>query len=177
MVGKNLSVSGRAKNENIKNLIDKIVQKRLPDGFAGTTNILFPKPEPAPVPVVPEVDPTECQALITSAIDGQKILFETDRAVIKSESEGVLKAVAEAAAECPSVRMEIGGHTDSRGRDAYNQELSEARATAVKIYLASAGVGAARLDAKGYGETQPIASNKNSNGRAQNRRIEFNVMK
>lgn len=177
VVGNNLSVSGRAKNENIKNLVDKIVQKRLPAGFTGTTNILFPKPEPAPVPIVPAVDAAACQVLITSAIDGQKILFETDRAVIKTQSEGVLKAVAKAAAECPTVRMEIGGHTDSRGRDAYNQELSEARATAVKTHLAGAGLGAARLDAKGYGETQPIASNRNSDGRAQNRRIEFNVIK
>jgi len=177
VVGNTLSVSGRAKNENIKNLIDKIVQKRLPAGFTGTTNILFPKPEPAPVPVVPSVDADACQALIVSAVDGQKILFETDKAVIKSDSEGVLNAVAKAAAECPAVRMEIGGHTDSRGRDAYNQELSEARANAVKTYLAKAGVDTSRLDAKGYGETQPIASNKNRDGRAQNRRIEFNVIK
>ena len=177
VVGNTLSVSGRAKNENIKNLIDKIVQKRLPAGFTGTTNILFPKPEPAPVPVVPSVGADACQALITSAIGGQKILFETDKAVIKSDSEGVLDAVAKAANECPAVRMEIGGHTDSRGRDAYNQELSEARATAVTAYLANAGVAAARLDAKGYGETQPIASNRNRDGRAQNRRIEFNVIK
>ena len=177
VVGNTLSVSGRAKNENIKNLIDKIVQKRLPAGFTGTTNILFPKPEPAPVPVVPAVDANACQELITSAIDGQKILFETDKAVIKSESEGILNAVAKAAAECPAVRMEIAGHTDSRGRDAYNQELSEARASAVKTYLIKAGVIAARLDAKGYGETQPIASNRNRDGRTQNRRIEFNVIK
>ena len=177
VVGNTLSVSGRAKNENIKNLIDKIVQKRLPAGFTGTTNILFPKPEPAPVPVAPTVDADACQALITSAIDGQKILFETDKAVIKSDSQGVLDAVAKAASECPAVRMEIGGHTDSRGRDAYNQELSEARANAVKTYLANAGVDTSRLDAKGYGETQPIASNKNRDGRAQNRSIEFNVIK
>lgn len=177
VVGNTLSVSGRAKNENIKNLIDKIVQKRLPEGFTGTTNILFPKPEPAPAPAVPSVDADACQALIASAIDGQKILFETDKAVIKSDSEGVLNAVAKAANECPAVRMEIGGHTDSRGRDAYNQELSEARANAVKTYLANAGVDASRLDAKGYGETQPIASNNNRDGRAENRRIEFNVIK
>lgn len=178
VVGNSLSVSGRAKNENIKNLIDKVVQKRLPAGFTGSTNILFPKPEPLPVSApAPSVNADACQALITSAINGQKILFETDKAVIKSDSEGVLNAVAKAAAECPSVRMEIGGHTDSRGRDAYNQELSEARANAVKAYLANAGVDTARLDAKGYGETQPIASNRNANGRAQNRRIEFNVIK
>ena len=177
VVGNTLSVSGRAKNENLKNLVDKIVQKRLPAGFTGTTNILFPKPEPAPVPVAPVVDADACQALITSAIDGQKILFETDKAVIKSESQGILDAIAKAAAECPAVRMEIGGHTDSRGRDAYNQELSEARANAVKAYLAKASMDTARLDAKGYGETQPIASNKNRDGRAQNRRIEFNLIK
>ncbi len=174
VVGNTLSVSGRAKNENIKNLVDKIVQKRLPAGFTGTTNILFPKPEPAPVPAaVAEA----CQSDITDAINGQKIQFETDKAVIKSESEGVLNAVADAASKCPAVRMEIAGHTDSRGRDAYNQTLSEARANAVKAYLVKAGIVTDRMDAKGYGETQPIASNKTRDGRAQNRRIEFNVIK
>lgn len=178
VVGNNLSVSGRAKNENIKNLIDKIVQKRLPAGFTGSTNIIYPKPEPAPVPApAPVVTAEACQVDITNAINNQKILFETDKAVIKSESEGILKAVAEAAAKCPAVRIEIGGHTDSRGRDAYNQGLSEARANAVKAYLTQAGIDTSRLDAKGFGETQPIASNKTSDGRSQNRRIEFNVIK
>ena len=177
VVGNTLSVSGRAKNENIKTLVEKIVQKRLPEGFTGSTNILFPKPEPVPEPVIPSIDASQCQDLITSAIAGKKILFETDRAVIKQESETVLNSVAKAASECPAVRIEIGGHTDSRGRDAYNQELSEARANAVKTYLASAGISAARLDAKGYGETQPIASNQRPAGRTQNRRIEFNVIK
>jgi len=177
VVGNTLSVSGRAKNENIKNLVDKTVQNRLPAGFTGSTNILFPKPEPAPVPEPPSVDAEACQTLISNAIGGQKILFETDKAVIKAESEAVLNAVAEAAEQCPSVRMEISGHTDSRGRDAYNQELSEARANSVRTYLVNAGIAASRLDASGFGETQPIASNRNPDGRAQNRRIEFNVIK
>ncbi len=175
VVGNTLSVSGRAKNENIKNLVDKIVQKRLPAGFTGSTNILFPKVEP--LPVKPVVNIAACQALIANAINDQKILFETDKAVIKSESEGVLNAIAKAAAECPTVRIEVSGHTDSRGRDAYNQQLSEARANAVKAFLGGVGVDTARLDAKGFGETQPIASNNNRDGRAQNRRIEFNVIK
>jgi OOP family OmpA-OmpF porin len=175
VVGTTLSVSGRAKNENIKNLIDKVVQKRLPAGFTGSTNILFPKP--APLPIKEVVNVAACQELIVNAINNQKILFETNKAVIKPESEGVLNAVAKAAAECPTVRIEVGGHTDSRGRDAYNQELSEARANAVKDFLGKAGVDVSRLDAKGYGETQPIASNDNSDGQAQNRRIEFNVIK
>lgn len=176
VVGTTLSVSGRAKNENIKNLVDKIVQKRLPAGFSGSTNIIFPQPEPAPAPA-PVVDADACQALIVNAINDEKIFFETDKAVIRPESEAVLNAVAKAAAECPAVRMEISGHTDSRGRDAYNQELSEARANAVKTFLGNAGIDTARMDAVGFGETKPIASNNTRDGRAQNRRIEFNVIK
>jgi len=177
VVGNTLSVSGRAKNENIKNLVDKTIQNQLPEGFTGSTNILFPKPEPAPVPEPPSVDAEACQNLITNAVGERKILFETDKAIIRPESEAILKAVAEAAAQCPAVRMEIAGHTDSRGRDAYNQELSEARANSVRTYLVNAGINASRLDASGFGETQPIASNRNPDGRAQNRRIEFNVIK
>ena len=146
VIGTRISITGRAKNENIKNLIDKSVQKNLPAGFTGSTNILYPKPEPAPEPAVVA---EECQANIEEAINGRQVLFETDKAVIKSESEGLLKEIADAASKCPALRIEIAGHTDSRGRDAYNQELSEARATSVKSYLAKVGVDIARLDAKG----------------------------
>jgi hypothetical protein len=76
---------------------------------------------------------------------------------------------------CPTVNIEVAGHTDSDGEDAANQALSEKRAQAVADYLVKAGLPANRFTAVGYGSAQPIASNDTEDGKAQNRRIEFTV--
>ena len=68
--------------------------------------------------------------------------------------------------------VRIEGHTDSDGDDEYNRQLSDGRARAVRAYLVEHGVEAARLEAVGYGETQPIADNLSASGRQQNRRVE-----
>jgi len=75
----------------------------------------------------------------------------------------------------PELNVEIQGHTDSIGSAAYNLNLSQRRADAVKAYLISQGVNASTLTAKGYGKTKPISSNETAEGRAQNRRVEFEV--
>ena len=75
----------------------------------------------------------------------------------------------------PSTRLAVEGHTDSQGSENGNLALSQARADAVVVYLVAGGVGADRLTAIGYGESRPIADNDTSEGRAQNRRIEFVV--
>jgi len=72
-------------------------------------------------------------------------------------------------------KVTIGGHTDSVGSDEYNQKLSDRRANAVKQALINEGVDAAKLDAIGYGESQPVATNDTAEGRAKNRRTEFQV--
>lgn len=72
-------------------------------------------------------------------------------------------------------RVNIAGHTDSTGDASYNQRLSERRAQAVGSYLTQNGVGSMRLNTSGYGATQPIASNDNEQGRAQNRRVEITL--
>ena len=71
------------------------------------------------------------------------------------------------------VRLRIGGHTDNRGAREYNIKLSQARAEAVRRYLVERGVEPGRLEAKGYGPDQPIASNDDAEGRQKNRRTEF----
>jgi len=73
------------------------------------------------------------------------------------------------------INVEVAGHTDSSGSDAYNQALSARRAESVKNYLQSHGISASRLTSKGYGESAPIASNATKEGRAQNRRVELRV--
>ena len=72
--------------------------------------------------------------------------------------------------------VEVAGHTDSMGSEAYNQGLSERRAQSVQDYLVSKGVKAQRLTAKGYGESMPVASNDTDAGRAENRRVELIVL-
>lgn len=76
-----------------------------------------------------------------------------------------------------NIRVEVGAHTDSRGQDAYNLDLSQRRAAAVKDYLVAHGIAASRLTSRGYGETRPIADNGTAAGRAKNRRVELTVLR
>jgi outer membrane protein OmpA-like peptidoglycan-associated protein len=99
--------------------------------------------------------------------------FEFNKSLLTSSSKTILDQVASSLIDRPDVKVEIGGHTDSKGSDAYNLKLSNARADAVMQYLISKGVKADKLTAKGYGETQPIADNKTDEGRAENRRVEL----
>ena len=78
--------------------------------------------------------------------------------------------------EYSEYRLEISGHTDNTGRDAFNQELSEERAKACYDYLVSQGVSSRRLSYVGFGETKPIADNDTREGRQLNRRVEFNLI-
>ena len=91
----------------------------------------------------------------------EKIYFETDKAVIKSRSYGILNQVAATLKQYPEIkRMEIQGHTDSRGSSRYNHELSQRRAQAVVDYLISKKIEATRLEAKGYGESNRLPATR-----------------
>ncbi|HEU4735088.1 MAG TPA: OmpA family protein, partial [Kofleriaceae bacterium] len=103
----------------------------------------------------------------------QTVFFDTNRATIKRVSFGLLDEVARALTDNPKIKVEIQGHTDSQGNDRFNLRLSQKRAESVLIYLIKKGIASDRMVAKGYGETVPIADNRTSAGRAQNRRVEF----
>ena len=99
--------------------------------------------------------------------------FETNSAKLTADSQATLDHVAFTLKDWSQVRVEIGGYTDASGDESHNLELSQARAEAVRDFLISQGVDASRLEAKGYGEADPIADNKSARGRAKNRRVEL----
>ena len=126
-----------------------------------------------PVPTGSLAD--QCAAQATDALEGSQINFETASARIASGSVELLERLTGIALACASddLTVEIGGHTDSQGAEENNQALSEARAQAVVAFMVERGVPANGLRAVGFGESQPIADNATSAGRAQNRRISF----
>ena len=142
--------------------------KEFPQGFQLKADISV-KPAVAPV------DATVCQQLFSELLAKGKIRFESGRASIDPDSAGLLDRLTETALRCPTADIEIAGHTDADGEDAFNQALSEKRAQAVMDYLVKAGLPAGRFTATGYGSTQPVASNDTDEGKARNRRIDFLV--
>ena len=105
------------------------------------------------------------------------ILFNPGRATLKAESADVLFEIIAVLNEYPNAKFTIEGHTDSIGSYELNQKLSEDRANAVKAFFVKNGIDPGRLIAIGYGEKRPIATNMYKAGRAQNRRVEINLIK
>jgi outer membrane protein OmpA-like peptidoglycan-associated protein len=106
----------------------------------------------------------------------ENIFYETDKYELKSESMTELRKLINYLNQYPSLNIEIGGHTDNVGTEAYNLELSNKRAESVYNYLVNEGISPERLTSRGYGFASPVASNDSESGRAQNRRTEFKVL-
>lgn len=104
------------------------------------------------------------------------IYFEFDKSTLLQQSYNELRKLLKLLAQHPTLHIEIGGHTDSRGSDNYNRRLSEMRAKSVVDYLVRHGVDARRLKYRGYGKTVPIDTNDTEEGRANNRRVEFKIL-
>ena len=113
---------------------------------------------------------------VGSKIILKNIFFDFDKATLKKESTSELERLTKLLEDVPSLKIEISGHTDSKGADVYNQKLSERRARAVVAYLVKAGIGSGRLTSKGVGEAEPVSTNDTEEGRQENRRTEFKVM-
>ena len=107
----------------------------------------------------------------------KNVFFETNKYDLKPQSKVELDKLVDFLTKNPTVVIELGGHTDNVGNSNSNQILSDNRAKAVYNYLVEKGITTERLSTKGYGDTQPIASNDTEEGRAENRRTEFKVLK
>lgn len=117
-----------------------------------------------------------CQAELDRVLMGGEVRFSFNDAAVSAVSEPLLDAAAEVLRRCGRVSVTIGGHTDASGDPSFNLYLSEQRARAVRDYLVSRGADPAMLSAQGFGSSAPVASNDNPAGRAQNRRIGFEVI-
>ncbi|MFJ7795515.1 OmpA family protein [Pseudomonas sp. NPDC096950] len=122
------------------------------------------------------VDADGCPAVAEVVRVELDVKFDFDKSVVKPNSYGDIKNLADFMKQYPSTTTTVEGHTDSVGPDAYNQKLSERRANAVKQVLTNQyGVESSRVQSVGYGESRPVADNKTEAGRAVNRRVEAQV--
>ena len=123
------------------------------------------------------VDVTETdngKAILVNLPDG--VTFDVGSAALKLQFRDTLDKIAASMVQYPDSLIDVYGHTDSTGSDAFNQTLSESRARTVAGYLSSRGVSATRIRSQGFGETMPVASNDTTDGRARNRRVEIKIV-
>jgi outer membrane protein OmpA-like peptidoglycan-associated protein len=119
---------------------------------------------------VNRVDEDELQVTVRN-----EVLFDYNSTALRSASRSALQEMAEVFQNYQDTTIVVEGHADSTGSTAYNQRLSERRADSVAMYLQNLGVRGSRIDALGYGESQPRATNSTASGRQLNRRVEINI--
>lgn len=166
-------VRGVTQREDARAAVAGLLSGKLGDGVLYSLDITYRAPPP-PEKIKPT--PEECQEQLQAVQTGAKIAFEPGSATIAEESLGVMNRIADILKDCGEILLEIQGHTDSQGRESMNLELSQARANSVLNELIARRVLTASYEARGYGETQPIADNKTEAGREANRRIEFHLI-
>lgn len=197
-----VSVTGETRYEpSIIERVRERLRRDLPRNYSGREQITMQRPPvqtpvqpppavnpPGTLPGTPPVialpplrpQPTTpagiaCQERLRESVRTGVISFDRARALLTGESTQTLDRIAQIARNCPRVKIEIEGHTDSEGTPERNQNLSDRRAKAVRDYLARVGVDGAMLSSVGYGETRPLAPNDTPENRARNRRIAFTV--
>lgn len=170
-----LVLTGTVFSPSAKSDIETKLANGVPPGFSGSSEltVLAAPLEPGGLG---RLASDACQLELNNLLAGGQIRFATAEASIEQTSFGLLDRLAYTARACPDAIIRVDGHTDSDGDAVYNQGLSEQRANAVRDYLVEAGVEAVRLQARGFGETQPIASNATAEGKAANRRIQFSII-
>ncbi len=140
--------------------------------YSENFNLIAENPSTDPVLMDVPLIPMQAGARVVM----KNVFFETDRYDLLNPSKVELNKLVDLLIKNPTLKVELGGHTDNIGRDDYNLTLSENRAKTVMNYLVSKGIEPDRLSYKGYGKTQPVDTNETEEGRANNRRTEFKVV-
>ena len=124
-------------------------------------------------PTTVVVDANGCPKMLTETVAKEiRVLFDTNKSIVKPAFNAEIEAVAKLMKEYPTAKVEVQGHTDSRGSAQLNDQLSQDRANAVADVLTKTyGIAADRVSAKGYGASQPVADNKTVEGQTKNRRV------
>lgn len=121
-------------------------------------------------------DGAECVRQMNIAMSEAEIGFEPSKSAIAGDPAPTLQRLADIMVDCADFQLEAGGHTDSQGSEGFNADLSRGRAQALVTAMSEAGIEVTNLSSRGYGESQPIASNETEEGREENRRIEFRLL-
>lgn len=157
-----------------------------PTVFEGATGLnivgdLPPAPPPPPKVEKPPEPPKRVEVTAQKIVIREKVFFEFDKSLIKSESHDLLQEVAKVMNENQQIKkVQVEGHAslekDTPAHRSYNKQLSNARARAVMEYLVSQGVDRKRLTSKGFGNEKPLADDSTEDGREKNRRVEFTIL-
>ncbi|WP_323766441.1 OmpA family protein [Antarctobacter sp.] len=169
-----LTISGKTGNADASTMIADLLVSKLGETTAFDIDVEYIE---ALDPIAALPTPEECEAKIVQIIGNRKITFEPGSAKLDASAKGLMDELADMLKQCGDIPLEIGGHTDSQGREIMNEELSRDRAQAVLDALRSRRVPVRSYSVKGYGEALPIADNDTEEGREANRRIEFKLLK
>ena len=170
----NVALSGISHDPDAKARIAGMLSDKLGEAQEFTLSVAYQElPAPADAPPDPEV----CEEQIAKVQVATKIAFEPGSATVAADSRDALNQIADILRECGPIRLEIQGHTDSQGREEMNQQLSQARARSILNELRGRRISTSSYSAVGYGETQPIADNDTEEGREENRRIAFRLIR
>ena len=140
-------------------------------------NIEVPCPELPPDTVIKDTVVKDTIVKPAADIVLNAVYFESAKADLGDEAKAQLDGISTILKKNSAVEVEISGHADSKGNDDLNQVLSDKRARSAYNYLVSKGVKKSKLKTKGYGETKPVGDNETDEGRAKNRRVEFQIIK
>jgi len=189
---KTLTIDGIVPSEEAKSKMETALQVS-GIAYVNNTKVIIPEPTPEEL-AADEKEVLKAQAMVEAAqeqaqkevieleaeikkvIDLENINFELNKATLTEKSLNTISHIASILKEHPTVHVEIAGHTDSSGEDAYNLNLSQSRVDSVKKRLIEMGIDSSRLKAVGYGETQALVSNDTEENRQLNRRVEFKII-
>ncbi|HEY8512835.1 MAG TPA: OmpA family protein [Cyclobacteriaceae bacterium] len=174
---RDVKLSMKARNGDYQREISKLgwyIISASAEGFINTTDSVWINSADV-TPIVKDIYLQPIEVGVTVRL--KNVYFDFDKTTLKEESYPELDKVVDFLQQNPTVEIEIAGHTDYKGSDEYNLNLSQGRCQSVVDYLISRGIDSYRLTAQGYGESRPIDTNETDEGRANNRRVEFTVLK